>query len=137
MAWHTTCDKATVYTDHDSADLAARKIRGHDWWTIEVVAADDGYIIHRKLFPDDGKSREYWKARPVKVKPVILPNEVWTDAFITHNVLGSITHVSSGNFFFATEEECQRYIDTRPGWIGGGGPSSYRPIRLVKGNNNG
>ena len=40
-----------------------------------------------------------------KVKPPILPNRLWICAYHTHNMVGSIAHVSSGEKFYLTKEE--------------------------------
>jgi len=37
-----------------------------------------------------------------KVKPPILPNRLWICAYHTHNMVGSIAHVSSGEKFYLT-----------------------------------
>lgn len=130
--WNNKQDRATVFTDREEALNVAAKVKPHVMFKTQVLQTSAGYVIERShvRFSD---CYQYLKYDPPKPKPVVLPNEVWTDAYITQNMVGSITHVSSGNKFFATKEECQHYIDTRPGWIGGGGPKSYRPIQLVKG----
>lgn len=68
-----------------------------------------------------------------KPKPVILPDEVWVMYLSMSNSAGSISHVSYGEKFWATKEECQHDIDTMPGWIGMGDRSKYRPMQLVNG----
>lgn len=59
------------------------------------------------------------------------PPEVFVMAFHTHNAVGSISHVGSGERFHLTKEACQKSIDEMKGWIGMGDRSKYRPIRLV------
>lgn len=61
------------------------------------------------------------------------PFEIWVMAFHTHNVLGSIAHVTHGDGFWFTEEECQSDIDSMKSWIGMGDRSQYRPLKLVNG----
>jgi len=63
-----------------------------------------------------------------KVKPPILPNSLWICAYHTHNMLGSIAHVSSGEKFYLSKEECQEAIDKMEGWIGMEDRKQYRPI---------
>jgi hypothetical protein len=71
--------------------------------------------------------------KPRQKKPVTppLPKEIWVMAWHTSNMLGSISHVSNGDQFFATEEECQNFIDNMKGWIGMGDRDRYRPMKLV------
>lgn len=66
-----------------------------------------------------------------KVKQTPLPAEVWVMSYNTYTPLGSVSHVSAGERFYRTQEECQTAIDKMPGWIGMGDRKQYRPIRLV------
>ncbi len=66
-----------------------------------------------------------------KVKLVPLPDEIWVTGFHTYSVVGSICHISSGEKFFRTKEECQHEIDTMQGWIGMGDRKQYRPVKLI------
>ena len=59
------------------------------------------------------------------------PLEVWIMGFHTHNMVGSICHVSAGDPYFFTEGECQDAIDNMKSWIGMGDRKQYRPVRFI------
>ncbi len=68
---------------------------------------------------------------PRKAKIIPLPSHVWVMYLSMYNSAGSIAHVSHGDKFYRTEEDCQKAIDDMKPWIGMGDRSRYRPMCLV------
>ena len=60
-----------------------------------------------------------------------LPHELWVMAYHTATMAGSVSHVSGGEKFYRTQEECQAAIDGMRSWLGMGNRNQYRPICLV------
>lgn len=68
---------------------------------------------------------------PRKVKLIPLPDEIWVMYLTMSNSCGSIAHVSHGDRFYRTQEECQHAIDTMKGWLGMGDRNRYHPMKLI------
>lgn len=68
--------------------------------------------------------------KPVKPE---LPAQLWVMYMSGDTMAGSFNHVSSGEKFYRTREECQAAIDTMEGWLGMGDRKRYRPLLIVSG----
>lgn len=69
-----------------------------------------------------------------EAKPGV-PAEIWVMAWHLALPSGSVSHVSYGDQFYLSKEECQTAIDTMSGWLGMGDRKRYQPLRLVRERN--
>jgi len=86
------------------------------------------YCPHREE-PKRQRTPRIKKPKPPKLAP--LPDEIWVMYLSMNNSAGSIAHVSHGDKFYRTEDECQKAIDEMPSWLGMGDRKRYRPMCLV------
>lgn len=71
------------------------------------------------------------RIRIKKPKLAPLPDEVWVMYLSMNNSAGSVSHVSYGDKFYRSKEDCQKAIDEMPSWLGMGDRKRYKPLLLI------